>query len=104
MLSGVSFSRKHGTKANDRLGQKGQFKPQNFSISPVTAYLGTKGSYSPNTPMVAEHLQLGWMTLGLIAQPTHVHNSNFFISSFYQCFCWTTEISKHITEVFIVFI
>lgn len=96
MFSGVSLSGKHGTKANDRLGQKGQFKPKKSSNSPVTAYLGTKGSYSSNTPMVAEHLQLDWMTSGLIAQPTHVYNN--FISSFYQCFCWTIEISKHITE------
>lgn len=52
MLSGVSLSGKHGTKANDRLGQKGQFKPKESNNSPVTAHLGTKGSYSPNTSMV----------------------------------------------------
>lgn len=103
MLSGVSFIGKHNTKANGTLWQKGQFKPKKSSSSPFTPHVGTKGSSSPNTPMVAEHLQLDWMTSALIAQPTHVYDSNF-ISSFYQCFCWTTKISKHVTEVFMVVI
>lgn len=70
MLSGVCFSGKHGIKANDRLGQKGQFNPKDSSTSPATAYLRTKGSYSPNTPMVAEHLWFDWMASGLVAHPT----------------------------------
>lgn len=70
MLSGVCFSGKHGIKANDRLGQKGQFNPKDSSTSPATAYLGTKGSCSPNTPMVAEHLWFDWMASGLVAHPT----------------------------------
>lgn len=49
MFSGVSFSGKHGTKTNDRLGQKGQFKPKGSDHSPVTSYLDTKGTYSPHT-------------------------------------------------------
>lgn len=60
MLSGVSFSGKRGTKINDRLGQKGLFKPKGFNHSPVSAYPDTKGTHSPHThcgraPAVRQH-------------------------------------------------
>lgn len=99
-LSSVSFGGKDGTKANVRLGQKGQLKPKGSSHSPATAYPEAKGSYNLNTLMVVVHLQFNRMTSGPIAQPSHVYDSNFFLSSFYQCFCWTIRVSKHITKVF----
>ena len=68
--------------------------------APVTAYPETKGNYSPNTPVMVEYLQLDRMTSGLVAQPTHVYDSNFFLSSLYQCFCWIIRISKHVSQVF----
>lgn len=51
-------------------------------------------------PVVVEHLQLDGMTSDLVAQPVHVYSSSFFLSSFYQCFCWTIRISKNVKEVF----
>lgn len=62
---------------------------------------GPKAAAAPTHPWWLSTCGLtGWLQALLLILP--VYDSNFFISSFYQCFCGTIEISKHITEVFLV--
>lgn len=64
------------------------------SITLQSLLIQTPKAPTAHTPTVGEHLQLDSMTSGLVAQPAHIYNSSFFLSSFYQCFCWTIRISK----------